>query len=508
MRTLAKYLMLFLWLFGAQAASAQEWNTSQTTPVWSNTVAWTPPIPVGDAHPFDAFEHAPIDELGYDRDDWVGTLDQRIDEGTALEAKFRTEFTPCFTKRADPIVFRGQYPAGHPHTFFGACHPYVIAHVEDFDYEMGRTYLKTTSQGGPLNGSLYWEPSILDQRYGITLARIPAIATAYYTHNSSEAAGTTRFRFGTAVIGGADPANYNDTARRAEYAAAGLEYPGSPDTPAGANGVQCFPIALGTTVAAPVVLAHRQKTATGATMATTARYLVGPDHADPWDGACTAGYIIINSQAPACQDPNNLTSPNGRDHFRYSTRDEDDSPGVGQCPSNFVKIVHFATKVRLDHDGWVGDLEYLYLSSDRMRMATAECPDPTAPCDGTGLNNVVTSKSPCRSTGIDFCAFETNHFDLIVAWDTVEMKRWQARCGGVAIAGFTAQVADCGSGGTDDSRSLLFGGVPPDTDFAVNPMVSLPTDRASASTEGQRYFPINPDDQVQGGLELDVHGGH
>lgn len=491
MRLIANLLAL-LAILSAQPSLAQTWTSgAEVAPTWSSSVQWTPPIAPDSAHPADAYEPAisSNDNVGYTRESWVSSTNQRSNVGTNDEAKFRTECKPTFTKRADPLLFPGQYPAGHGHTFFGPMNQYIIDNVHNFDYTMGRDYPGSACQGGPLNTTLYWEPSIYDDRYGLRLVVLPHVATFYYTHLPSQRDKTTRLRRNLRFIGGADPMNYNDTARRTEYSNAGLEYPGTPTTPAGFGGIACY--VGGNPVA--VLEAHRMTSVTGAVSSNNqAKYLKGPNGEDPWNGACTAGYILIIVNAPDCWDGTNLSSPNGRDHFRYMTRKSDNTVSQ-QCPSNYVKVMKFETKVQVNHNGWTQDLQHWYMSSDRMNPADT-------PGDPTSLD-------PCRQTGPYFCPFATAHFDWWGAWDDQTMAEWQRNCGGLTVYGTTTNYADCGSGGLDTNRSLRTG-TPLEANLSPNPILSLPAGRASGSTAGQKYFPVRADDQSQPSLDLDVAPNH
>ena len=59
----------------------------------------------------------------------------------------------------DPIVYPGQQNASHLHTFFGN-----TAADHNSTFEKLRQFGDSTCQGGPLNRSAYWYPSLLDGR--------------------------------------------------------------------------------------------------------------------------------------------------------------------------------------------------------------------------------------------------------------------------------------------------------------------------------------------------------
>jgi lysophospholipase L1-like esterase len=483
-----RFLAVFLALFASSQAAAQSWTVGEVEPEWQSSTAWVPPIPPDSAHPADAYEPAVDDQDGYTRSLWISSTNDRDDIGLpGGDGKFRTVCHATFTKRADPILTRGQYPAGHDHTFIGPIDPYVIENVEDFDYQMGRDYPGSACDGGPLNTTLYWEPSVKDARHGLKLTVIPSIVNFYYTHSGADGPETTRLRRNYRFIGGTNPSDYNDTAVRAEHTAAGLLYPGSPDTPAGFGGIQCFVGGVGQTVVGDARLRYDH----GGYHTTEARYLKGPNGEDPWNGACTAGEIVVLVNAQDCWDGTNLSSPNGRQHVRYSTRAGDNDPPDGQCPDNYVKVLHFETKVHFEHNGWEEDLQYWYMSSDRMNS-------PGTPGDPTSLD-------PCRQTGPWFCSFSTAHFDWWGSWDDTVLELWERNCGGLTIDGITTNYADCGTSAIDDNATLKYGTTPPpEAGLSTDPVRSLDVVTASNSTEGLRYFAVNPDDENQDALHL--HG--
>lgn len=498
-------LAIFLVLFATTLHAQEIGGTARDWPNGPANESWTPPISPDSAHPADTYEPAVDDENGYTRSLWSNSSNQRhIVNGP--EEKFRTVCQPAFIKRADPILAPGEYPAMHDHTFAGANSAYVIANVESFNYSMGREHPSSSCQGGPLNSTLYWEPSVKDDRYGVSLTVIPSVINFYYqTLAPGDGADMTRLRRNYRFIGGANPMDYNDTARRAEYTAAGLEYPGSPDTPAGFQGIGCFVTAAPNTFV-PVLSAHSMKSAAGGETLIRARYLKGPNGEDPWDGACTAGEIIVEIRAQDCWDGNHLGSSNGRDHVAYSTRDEDNAPAAGSCPQNYVKVPSFISKVHFSHNGWTEDLQHWYLSSDRMNSSDTAA-DPT-------------SLDPCRETGPYFCSFSTFHFDWWGAWDDQTFLTWHRNCLGMTVGGVGGNPADCGTGGisgcyadcdtegTSTPVSLLIGGTPPEAGLSTDPINSAPVERASDTTEGQRYFPVRPEDASEPALRVDTITNH
>lgn len=512
-----KYLVAAALLIAAPA-NAQSWDVGPVTPTWSSTVQWAPPIDPADPHPADEFE-PPVsehDDVLYDREAWYVSSTGRTGVGTSLEAKFRTHCKPTFIKKADPILARGLYPAAHDHTFFGPTDPYIIENVENFDYDMAREYPGSSCHGGPINTTLYWEPSAKrDMPTGLSLTIIPENAGFYYTHQSVDAPDSVSIRRNYRFIGGVNPMNFNDTAKRKEYADAGLMYPGSPVQSAGFLGIQCKPGNYdGSADSAPVLADHAWQRPDGYPESRIARYMKGPNGEDPWDGACTAGMILVTNAAQDCWDGTNLSSPNGRDHVRYSTR-QADGLVQRQCPSNYVKVMHFQAGVTFFHEGWDKDLQHWYLSSDRLDPAMTLTqdidPETDLPCAlDPETQGDPCSLDPCRQTGPYFCSFSTAHFDWWHGWDDFIMSQWEHNCGGIAMGEEPGEVADCqptvfmGEGPT--SVGLIGSGTPPEADLSTNPVHSMPTERFSSSEQGQRYFPIRPSDLSQG--PITIHVGH
>ena len=483
-------LLAFVASVLANPATAQtEWPVGPVTPQWSDTIVWTPPYDPLAALPADASEPPvhPNDNVIYDRSLWTDTGDQRTNIGLpAGDGKFRTNAKDAFIVHTDPVRHRGMKGMGHPHVIVGANHPYVQANFENADYNMLREYASSSAQGGPLNGSAYGFPVIYSDRSGIPLALLSEVVTFYYTLPGIKGKDTTRLRRHWTFQLGNNPEEFNDTERRAEYAAAGLEYPGSPTTPAGFYGIQCVPDATG--AYAIVEDAHALQSQRGFALNDRARYIVGPEGVDPWAGRCTTGHFIINLLGPDCWDATNATSPNNRDHNRYSTRDEDNEPGPGQCPSNYVKVVHLEVKKQYNHEGWA-DYRHWYSSSDRMPPEMTVTPgsanDPVTQGDPASLD-------PCRRTGPYFCALATAHSWWINGWDYSVYETWADQCNDTPI---TAQStigdwADCGSGGLDTSLSIKIDGPPPQPGLSTNPIGENVTERAGTSVQGQRYFPI------------------
>jgi hypothetical protein len=497
-----KLILAVLALVVAAPALSQSWTSgSGVTPTWTNTngYVWTPPIGTDSPHPADAFEPAAIGAgSNYTPSLWIDTpaATDVEDIGTAAEAKFRITVAPSFIATADPILFPGLKPAGHPHTFFGWMGTDGKgAGVENANYALLRNNPRSSSAGGPINATLYWTPSMFKEVNGLKLILVPEEVLFYYFLGPTSGQNATRLRRDLAFIGGADPSDFNDTARRAEYAAAGLEYPGGRvldgnSNAAGFGGWQC--LTSNGTVPITVAAGHGIVNRTTSTYNTVyARYLKGPNGEDPWAGQCLEGMTILGETgAPNCWDGTILRSPDGRDHFRYGTRAPDNDP-VNICPANYVRVPHFVSKHSFKvGPGGFADYGTWYLASDRMNPPSTAA-DPS-------------SHDACRRIGPYFCPGATLHFDWMNGWQDDILAEWQQNCVGMVVYGVDGTHADCDNSSIADTRRLRIGGAPPQANLSPSTVRGNPTERAGNSTEGQRYFP--PEAGTTG--DLVVHHNH
>ena len=177
--------------------------------------------------------------------------------------------------------------------------------------------------------------------------------------------------------------------------------------------------------------------------------LVNSNGTDPWAGACNPDvanpitYMLANITAPSCWDGYNLTSPNGRDHFRYSIS-KIDSSYVNVCPQGWWKIPHFTAKIEFSHKGW-SDYSQWWLSSDRHGLAEANWKAPGS----------------------------TFHFDWMNGWDSVVMNTWLGQCIGLAQNGVAGSAQTCGASTISATQALLggqIGAAPPVGGLSNNPI--------------------------------------
>jgi hypothetical protein len=478
-----KLLLALVAFFAAVPAFAQAYGPDGQQPrVWIAT----PSNPANGTVAYDAYEPAAPTETVVDTD-WLDTASAgNYLTGPTNQRKFRTQCRPSKARQADPILGFGQFPFGHRHQFNGHANP-----SENDTTALLRANPSSTCAGGPLNATDYWEPEMLiDLSTGVSAGIPPYVTTFYYVSNlKQDPLELTWLRRNFGFIGGANPADYNDTARRNELAAAGMVYFGSPETPAGFMGWQCMRGSDGATMTVTRV-ASQMKSDTGAAITTYSRHLRAPDGSDPWGGTCTGsnaqpGVILLELQAEQCWDGHNARSPNGRDHVAYWTRTPD-SAHTHICPNNWVKVPQLQAKTEYHHAGFA-DYGQWYVSSDRMNP-------PGTPGDPSSLD-------PCRQTGPWFCNGSTAHFDWIYGWKGSIIDTWQRECLGISVRGVapTNGPAECDSGTISSAYSLKAGGTSPDPTLTGG--CSVVDGCVSNYTPGNagRYNPVVPGTPVTSG---------
>lgn len=419
------------------------WGTLSTYPTGS--------APADDYEPAEATEDVVFDEA-----DWIETTNGTDNylKSSSAEKKIRLTCEPTTALTVDFILGVGISNFGHPHQGSGN-----IAWDQNSTYETARANPSSTCSGGPLNSTLYIEPEMLEATAsGIVLGRRPQITNFYYARGiQSQSNDMTWIRRNTAFIIGPNPSNYNDTARRAIYAAAGFEYPGTPDTPAGFQGWQCLR-GDGTLMNVTNDLAS-VNTAGGVNLTTTySRYLKGPSGEDPWGGTCTGsveapGELILNLVGPGCWDRHNMRAPDGRAHFWYPARKTDNSI-TDACPTttagaSYGHVPPLSVKTHFFHAGFA-DYGNLYFGSDRMNSS------------GTAAD--ATSKSECRKVGPYFCNGETGHADWGYGWKSDILDEAFRECLGITVRGVapTNGPAECNDGQISKYRKLQATGTSPD----------------------------------------------
>lgn len=450
------------------------------------------------AAPADAYEPADPGDIGFDEEDWivVGVGGPGYVEDPDAERKIRITCEPSTEEHEDFILGYGVANFGHLHQGTGKA---VWDSTADFD--SNRANPSSTCTGGPLNATLYIEPAMLKELPNGAVATMrPQDQTFYYITGIQSVANTaTWLRRDTAFILGASPSNYNDAARRAEYAAAGFEYPGSPETPAGFHGWQCYRGSDGALITVSRT-ASRMQTSSGAVDSGAARHLKAEDDSDPWGGSCTGseaapGELILNLSAPGCWDRHNLRAPDGRAHFWYSARTPDNEI-TNACPTtdegeDYGQVPALQVKTHFRHAGFADYGEW-YLASDRMNAADA-------PADATSLD-------PCREIGAWFCNGSTAHADWGYGWKSAIFDEAQRECLGITVRGVapTDGPAECNDSQISKTRKLLTGGASPDSTMSGGcTTIRSCSDAVPGNIE--RYNPLEAGAPVPGAVEHVLH---
>jgi hypothetical protein len=469
-----RILSFLAFLAFANAAFAQAWGPDGQQP--RNWIA-TPNNPANGTVAADAYEPAAPTESIVDTD-WLvpaNLANYLTNPGSQRKARFLCR--PSTAHQVDPILGLGLNPFGHRHQGIGNA-----GWNENSTFSTLRASPSSTCAGGPLNGTIYWEAELLkDLATGVTVGIPPYVSTFYYLSNlRQDPIELTWLRRNFGFIGGANPSDYNDTTRRNELTAAGMVYYGSPETPAGFKGWQCYRGSDGA-IQTVTRVASQMKSDTGSAIPTYSRHLRAPDGSDPWGGTCTGsaaqpGFILLELEAPNCWDGHNLRSPDGRGHVAYWTRTPD-SAHVRLCPNNWVKVPQLTAKVEFHHAGF-SDYGTWYLSSDRM--------------NSPGTAGDPTSLDPCRQTGPYFCNGSTAHFDWIYGWKPSIIDTWQRECLGISVRGVapTNGPAECDSGTISHDYALASGGTSPNSSLTGG--CSIVAGCVSSYTPGDpnRYNPV------------------
>ncbi len=428
----------------ASPAYAQTWTVGPQTPSYPGGALAEYTGVIGDGStvqggipPVTASEPADIASTGITVSDWITNTSIVRSTGSG-EDKLRITCTASHTKREDPILFPGVANAGHDHTFIGS-----MSAGKDSTYASLRGDSRSTCAGGPVNGTAYWEPSLMTALpTGATVEIKPDRVTFYYVQPTVDSPKKTRLFNGLAFIIGVNPGDPTDLVRKAEIPA-GFSYITN-----GFVGWACF----------------NRDADGGANIAPDAggtHYpaLQTPAGGDPWGGRCSTGkQLLAEAQAPECWDGRNITSPNGRDHFRYKIRHV--TSGAAVCPTGWWEVPAFEVKVLFGHKGW-SDYQNWYLSSDRHGLTFANWKTPGS----------------------------TYHADWMNGWDPTILDTWLVNCTGVKIGATPGNGAGCDYSTISATQRLLSDSASPDPTKSNNPIVTINNNYA-AGAKKDRYFPV------------------
>lgn len=404
------------------------------------------------------------------------------------EAKARFDCNISFHEKNDPIIAPGvANGSSHDHSFFGSLG--FQGHAQDITYSGlrsagggGTNAGYSTCYGGPMNRTLYWEPSMIVPVNGVNAVLQPFSIVTYYICGDSISP-TAGSQYGPAncsrwprkldMIFGFNMSDPTDTTGQNRVAAANAA--GGNYTYASSNGGwYCFsPATPSYTAYAPnqVQGAHQPYINDGAGHETLNCNVTQMDGTTSCTlGTANCGYLISGDLiSEECWDGQNPTSPDGRSHMIPRIRDN--VAGLNVCPDHWYLIPHFESKPEFLFKS-VAEIRAAYLSSDRMPGMT------------------------------QFKGGESLHADLMPAWDYGTgdspgfMLRFFQHCLGLSMhvknsdgttfTDLTGDAHECGFGRIDSVTNAIVTGSPPDG-LGPNPVVSLAPDQTGA----KRYFPLS-----------------
>lgn len=452
----------------ASPALAGPWTVGPQTITYTNTH----PLGGRNSAPAYAYEEPDVSS-GFTENLWThdtgdGTTavgGQYDGPGVGSEAKFRADCNIAFENHNDPILAPGiANGATHDHSFFGNVAAATNTHL--VTYASLRAAGNSTCWGGPLNRTLYWEPSMKKVlSNGITVSVKPKNITTYYeggdlaefnTGRIGDPAVFARWPRGIKFIEGVNMSDPGGTRYATILAAANAGQPGRYSLVLGATsgfrGWSCLTPAAG---AGP-----GGRIATSPLPASDFQPYLKNANGTPTLDCAPNTLIMAEIASDPCWDGVNLDSPDGRLHMMPFLRDS--NTGKNVCPDNWFRVVTFRAKVQFmtksqsDHTNW-------WAASDRMAGMT------------------------------QFLNGESMHFDLIPAWSygtgasPGTFLRFAVHCNGqtVTVAGTTinGDPHECGSGRFDSASQLYNNEASPDGS-APNPIVTLNPDHSGID----RYF--------------------
>jgi len=459
-----KYLLALAAILAASPLSAQEWTTAPRPVVWVDNptigdgidrLGEGSTVTQGGTPPAYEFEPVTPNEDGpapYVRNDWISPSAQYT---ASTQPKFRISCNVASFGLFDPVVYPGIPGAGHHHTFIGARDGVDVNTTSE---RLRTVTIGSTCSGGPLNKTLYWEPTLFfEQAPGVLRPLKPNVVSFYYTMPSQAfVEKLTRLPMGLQFIGGVNPDDPTNANRLAEIPnGQGWLKTRRYD---GWGGWGCFN--NGTIV--PQTASEDPGDGSGL----YSRVLVNADGSDPWEGQCENPNfsLIANAVAPTCWDGYNLKAgvgptsvTAGRDHFRYPIyKATNQNPDAQLCPNGWWKVPSFEIKTEFANGrpGIAGHAwrSKLFFSSDRMGSNPANW----------------------RSRGSTF------HFDWLNGWDTVILETWQRQCLGMTVKGIPGADGLNGLGkGNDCNTSTISAtqqlkqGVPPVAGLSNNPIITF-----------------------------------
>lgn len=482
---------------------------------------------------------ANLDSLGYE-----------FSNTSTLEPKSRFDCQETIAAQDDPMLaFNVANGSSHLHHFMGNYLSFTQGYAYNLGYNQLRASGNSTCYGGPLNRSLYWEPTVFKVlTNGVTGTKRTQSFITYYIGGfqisylgqggMGDPAKKSLWPRGLGMIGGFDMADPGNSRAQSMVTTAGANYSAQGN---GFAGWYC-------------------STPTSGTGSVATSPIAGATH-QPWlrngDGTptldCNASDVIIaDVQTESCWDGVNLDSPDERSHVAYPITDSLGTTYTrDKCPQNWASIPQLEVKAEFTHTGQ-SDYTNWWLSSDRMGMnfgtvtgsASGTTITTTAASaamlsakwhaiTGAGIpaNTMITNVSGTipnltltlsQSVGtigseamtIPFNNGETFHFDFRPAWDEgtaaspgIFLKH-MVHCEGLTItqastggttATLTGDPHECGFGRISATEAVFHNEASPDGS-APNPIVNLTPNL----TGKNGYFPTAHGTAIPG----TVHHSH
>jgi hypothetical protein len=415
-----KLIAIAALVFGSPVA-AQEWSGPGAQPV----VYSTHTLLVGNAP---AADTAPADIPTTGSTAGMITSGGEAVNTSGGELKFRVWCMPSHENDQDAILAKGQDIGPHRHSYVGA-----NSTNKDASYQTLRNSSASTCAGNKLFTQGYWEPSVCKTVGTMWQCLKPDNALFYYARPREELGTLTSLPAGTAFITG-----FNRSP--AFYAARSAEVP-TGYTNDGYDGFLGWSCLSGNGTIQVKAVGNVDMYPAFQT----------PSGTDPWEGRCLAGYVLqANLTAPQCWDRQNRTSPDGRGHFRFMIRNNNDNQEY--CPDNWSKVPDLIVRFRYSLKKTA---EYMtdqwFLSSDRMDA------------------NPANWYTPGR----------TMHADWMFGADPDVWHTIMAKCLGIPSPGYTAVGGDCGTYSIGDGRVLSYPGFITDGYMYARPAK-------------QRWWPLKP----------------
>lgn len=351
------------------------------------------------------------------------------------EIKFRVICGVGLTNKDDFIKYPGVVGgSSHKHDYLGNTGTNALS---TFASERDNPF--STCQGGPLWNQAYWHPSMCKTVGAAELCVKPDYGLFYYSRGSEDKGKLVSLPNFTRIIFGVPMEDATDSIRKAEVPA-GYTYETD-----GFLGWTCTKMAPdNVTELDSVISVNGTK---------YYRSLRTEGGADPFQGQCKRGdRLQKDSIAPQCWDGQNLSSPNGRDHFRYKIKRNSDGKYV--CPDKWYDVPDLSAR-----SVWTlrKDAEYFV---DKWHLAS-------------DMGNLPGSMAH------DDWAMTVDR----VTWDTV-----MASCLGIAKAGYTAIGGDCGTGGINNTTILSGGAAPAGSGYTTPILKDGPKYNLPAK---QRWWPLD-----------------